>query len=86
MGDVVAGAAGVVFAAVLVGVVPLGGVPIEEVVGAVTLGCAVPLVVAAGGPGGEVARGGGQGGSRELADNWRNWPIAPSRVPAGSPA
>jgi hypothetical protein len=82
-GDVVAGAAGGVFAGVLVGVGLLGEVPLA-VVGAVTLGSAVPLV--AGPPGGEVARGGGQAGSRELADNSRNCPIASSRVPPGSPA
>ena len=81
-GDGVAGAAGGVFAGVLVGVGLLGKVPLE-VVGAVTLGSAVPL---AGPPGGEVARGGGQAGSRELADNTRNCPIASSRVPPGSPA
>jgi len=81
VGDVVAGAAG----GVLVGVGLLGGVPLE-VVGAVTFGSAVPRVLGAGDPGGEVARGGGQGGSRELADSSRNCPMASSRVPAGSPA
>ena len=82
-GDVVAGAAGGVFAGALVGVGLLDEVPLE-VVGAVPFGCVVPLVV--GGPGGEVARGGGQAGSRELADKARNCPMASSRVPPGSPA
>ena len=68
-GEVVAGAAGEVVAGALVGVGLLGEVPLE-VVGAVALGSGVPLV--AGAPGGEVARGGGQAGSRELADNSRN--------------
>jgi hypothetical protein len=80
-GDVVAGAAGGVLVGVLVGVGLLVEVTLE-VVGAVTLGCVVPL---AGFPGGEVARG-VQGGSRELADNARNCPMALSRVPPGSPA
>ena len=81
-GDVVAGAAGGVFAGAL-GVGLLDEVPLE-VVGAVTLGSVVPLVV--GPPGGEVARGGGQAGSKELADNSRSCPIASSRVPPGRPA
>jgi hypothetical protein len=86
VGDVVAGAVGAVLAGLLVELVLLGGVPLE-VVGAVTLGSVVPpAVVGTCGPGGEVARGGGQGGSRELADNSRNCPMALSRVPAGSPA
>ena len=82
-GDVVAGAAGGVFAGLLVGAALLGEVPLE-VVGAVPLGSVVPLVL--GPPGGEVARGGGQAGSSELADNSRNCPIASSRVPPGRPA
>ncbi|OMC07611.1 hypothetical protein A5736_08320 [Mycobacterium sp. SP-6446] len=82
-GEVVAGAAGEVVAGALVGVGLLGEVPLE-VVGAVALGSGAPLV--AGPPGGEVARGGGQAGSRELADNSRNCPMASSRVPPGSPA
>ena len=81
-GDVVAGAAGGMFAGALLGVGLLDEVPLG-VVGAVTLGSVVPLVA---GPGGEVARGGGQAGSKELADNSRSCPIASSRVPAGSPA
>src|ERR1700730_15234344 len=56
VGDVVAGA---VFAGTLVEVVPLGGVPLEVVGGAVGFGSVVlPVVVGAGGPGGEGARGG----------------------------
>ena len=82
-GDVVAGAAGGVFAGVLVGVGLLAEVPLEAV-GAVPLGCIVPLV--SGVSGGEVARGGGQAGSREFADKARNCPMASSRVPPGSPA
>jgi hypothetical protein len=72
VGDVVAGAAGVVLAGVLVELV-VGGVPLDEVGGAVTLGSVVPPVVdGAGGPGGDVARGGGHGGSSELADRRRS--------------
>jgi hypothetical protein len=82
VGDVVAGAAGAGVAGVL-----LGGVPLEGVGGAVAFGAVVPpAVIGASGPGGEVARGGGQGGRRELADNSRSCPMASSRVPAGSPA
>ena len=77
MGDVVAGAVGAVLAGVLVGLALLDGVALEEAGGAVTFGSVA---------GGEVARGGGHGGSREVADNSRNWPMASSRVPAGSPA
>ncbi len=78
VGDVVAGAVGAVLAGVLVGLALLDGAVLEDVGGAVTFGSVVA--------GGEVARGGGHGGSRELADNSRNWPMASSRVPAGSPA
>jgi len=86
-GDAVAGAAGEVLAGALVELVLLGGMPLEEVVGAVTFGSVVPpVVVGACGPGGEVARGGGQGGSRELAANSRNCLMALSKLPAGSPA
>ena len=70
-GGVAAGAAGEVLAGLLVGpvvgVVLLGEVPLEE--------GAVGGVVGAGvvdSPGGDVARGGGQGGSRESADNFRS--------------
>lgn len=50
----------------------------------VTFGSVVSLVVGgAGRPGGDVARGAGQGGSRELAASSRNCPMASSRVPAG---
>lgn len=53
----------------------------------VTFGSVVSLVVGgAGRPGGDVARGAGQGGSRELAASSRNCPMASSRVPAGRPA
>jgi hypothetical protein len=84
VGDVVAGA---VLAGTPVEVVLVGGVPLEVVGGAVGFGSVVlPVVVGTGGPGGEVARGGGQGGSRELVDNSRSCPMALSRVPAGSPA
>ena len=65
----------------------LVGVPLEEVLGAVPFGSVVPpVVVGVCGAGGEVARGGGQGGSREFVDNLRNCPRALSRVPVGSPA
>ena len=86
MGDVVAGAAGGVLAGVGLTAVLLGGVPLEGLGGAVALGGVVPLVAGAGDPGGEVARGGGQGGKRLLADNSFNCDSASSRVPAGSPA
>ena len=59
----------------------LGGAPMEEVGGAVALGDVVPLVAGLGDPGGEVARGGGQGGSRLLADNSFNCDSASSSVP-----
>jgi hypothetical protein len=73
VGDVVAGAAGVVLAGALVGPVLLDGVPLEEVVGAGVFGSVVPpVVIGACGPGGEVARGGGQGGRREWVANSRN--------------
>ena len=82
MGDVVAGAAGAVLAGLLVELVLL-----EGVVGAVAFGSVVPpVVVGVGDPGGEVARGGGHGGSKELADNSRNCLMALSSVPAGRPA
>jgi hypothetical protein len=84
VGDVVAGA---VLAGTLVEVVLVGGLPLEVVGGAVGFGSVVlPVVVGACGPGGEVARGGGQGGSRELAASSRNWRMAFSRDPVGSPA
>jgi hypothetical protein len=84
VGDVVAGA---VFAGTLVEVVLVGGVPLEVVGGAVGFGSVVlPVVVGACGPGGEVARGGGQAGSSELTDNSRSCPMALSRLPVGSPA
>ena len=86
MGDVVAGAAGVLLAGALVELVVFG-VPLGEVLGAVAFGSGVPLVVAVVcGAGGEVARGGGQGGSSAFVDNWRSCPMALSRVPPGSPA
>jgi len=87
VGDVVAGAAGVVLAGMLVELV-LVGVPLEVVFGVVPFGSIVPPVVVGVvcGAGGEVARGGGQGGNREFVDNWRNCPMALSRVPVGSPA
>lgn len=45
----------------------------------VTFGSVVSLVVGgAGRPGGDVARGAGQGGSRELAASSRNCPMASS--------
>jgi hypothetical protein len=55
-------------------------------VDAVMLGWVVALVIGAGEVGGEVARGGGHGGSREFADSSRNCDSASSRVPAGNPA
>src|SRR6516225_1174724 len=86
VGDVVAGAAGVVLAGALVELVVVG-VPLGEVLGAVAFGSGDPLVVAiVWGAGGEVARGGGQTGSNEFVDNWRSCPMALSRVPPGSPA
>ena len=86
MGDVVAGAAGVVLAGVLVELVG-GGAPVEGLLGAVPDGSVVsPVVVGVCATGGEVARGGGQAGSSEFADNSRNCPMALSSVPVGSPA
>lgn len=58
-----------------------------EVAGVEVVGGGVPLgfsVVV--GAGGEVARGGGHRGSRDLAARSRNCPMASSRVPPGSPA
>lgn len=49
-----------------------------------TLDSGVPLPVV-GGPGGDVARGEGQVGSRYSASNWRNCDSAWSRLPPGSP-
>jgi hypothetical protein len=85
--EVAAGPAGEVVAGLLVGLVEgealVGEVEVVagDVVDAVTLGFDVPLVM-----GGDVARGGGQGGSREWAASFFNCPMAPSRVPDGSPA
>lgn len=88
MGEVAAGPAGEVLAGLLVGLVEgealVGEVEVVAggVLDAVTLGSDVPLVL-----GEDVARGRGQGGSRELvAASFFNWPIASSRVPDGSPA
>lgn len=86
VGDVVAGAVGAVLAGVLVGLALVDGVALEEVGGALTFGSAVPGGVGVPPACGGVARGGGQGGSREPAASSRSCPMASSRVPAGSPA
>ena len=62
--------------------IELLGWPLEEGGGPGTLGGAVALVIGAGEAGGEVARGGGHGGSRELADNSRNCASAASTFSA----
>ena len=69
VGEVVGVVAGPALAVVGVPLVE-GAVDVGDVV---ALGPGVPLVVAGvGEPGGEVARGGGQGGNKESANNLRS--------------
>jgi hypothetical protein len=77
----------VVLAGLLVELVVVG-MPLEGLLGAVPVVDSVVSGVGVGvcATGGEVARGGGQAGSSEFADNSRNCPMALSSVPVGSPA
>lgn len=79
--EVPTGVVGAVLAGLLVGLMLVGAVPLEEVIvggvvdvgDAVLVGWGVPLSVGmVKGPGGDVARGGGQVGSRESANNFRS--------------
>ena len=90
-----AGPDGEVIAGLVVAVLPGAALALEEgVVGGVvdagdvaTPGSGVPLlVVGAGDPGGDVARGGGQGGSRYSASNCRSCDRPRPGCLPGSPA
>jgi hypothetical protein len=85
---------GVVGPTLLVGLPEVGVPPVDgtgegfvDEGGVVAVGSGFSLVVTgAGGAGGDVARGGGQGGTNELADSSCNCLMAFSRLPVGSPA